>query len=163
MGYYNEHSMENNSFLTEEVRIIAVERMHIRVETVRCQDCSVCAAGEGCRNSRIFRLFAPRRQEFSLPVKNSHSYKVGDRLEISFSQAALVLAGAAAYMVPLLLLLGLALIGHYGLSLNEPRLLLFILGGGVFAFILFGRFRLSAAWRQLFMPQLKKKKNVAQN
>ena len=150
-------NMKDKNVLSEEVRVVAVEKGHIRIRAILCEDCSVCAAGEGCRNSRLFRLFAPQRQEFLLPVSKARDYRVDDILEISFSYPALVTASAFAYIFPLFLLLVLTVTGHYVFSLSEPQLLLFILISGVFLFLFLRKMRIFLPLRRFFVPHLSKK------
>lgn len=140
--------------MIEEVRVIKVDNNQIWVESSGCEECSQCNAGEGCRNSRLFALFAPRRKKFPLP--KSHNYKVGDRLSLSFSSQGLLIAATFAYLVPLMLLLGLSLVGHYVLALSEPTLILFLFASGSIIILMMYRFHLADKWHKFLIPHIVK-------
>lgn len=142
--------------MIEEVQVTKVDKNLIWVEASGCEQCSQCAAGEGCRNSRLFSLFAPRRKRFPLPVSGVSEYQVGDRVNLSFSSQGLVMAATLAHLVPLIMLLGLSLIGHYLLALSEPALVLFLLGSGFLTALMARWLKLTEKWRGFLIPRIVK-------
>ena len=146
--------MEEKDLMTETVQVVAIVQNRISVEPLRCHECSICAGR--CRNSRLFYIFAPERSVFSFPVSAARSYKVGDKLMLSFSQQALVAASALVYMIPLVILLVLSLVGYYALGLTELALAAFLGGSGGVLFYLSHRLKPLEKWRQLLIPRLVK-------
>ena len=142
--------------MIEEVRVIKVDSNRIWVEASGCEECSQCDAGEGCRNSRLFSLFAPRRKSFPLSNNHQMDYQIGDKLSLSFSSQGLLIAATFAYLIPLILLLGLSLVGHFVFALSEPSLILFLLASGSIIIIMMTRLRLTDRWHRLLVPRMVK-------
>ncbi len=144
--------------MIEEVRVIKVDSDRIWVEASGCEECSQCEAGEGCRNSRLFSLFAPRRKSFPLSRSTNYQmdYQIGDKLSLSFSSQGLLIAATFAYLIPLILLLGLSLVGHFVFALSEPALILFLLASGSIIIIMMYRLRLADRWHKFLIPRIVK-------
>jgi len=140
--------------MIEQVKIIKVDSNRIWVEASGHEECSQCSTGEGCRNSKLFSLFSPQRKTFPLPKSNN--YQVGDRLNLSFSSQGLLIAATLAYLIPVVLLLGLSLVGHYVLSLSEPSLIFFLFASGSIIIVTMHRLHLTDKWHKFFIPRIVK-------
>ncbi len=80
------------------------------VETQRHSACGACAMNKGCGAglfAKAFRFGSPR-----LKVRHTHDVEVGDRVVIGVDEQALVRGSFAAYIMPILFMLGFALLGE---------------------------------------------------
>jgi len=75
--------------------------------------CDACAAGGGCG---VLRWPSHRRLEFSLPVDDDSPLAAGDAVTVSVPDGAVVVGALAQYLVPLLGLVGGAVIAATALG-----------------------------------------------
>ena len=120
-----------------------------------CADCSVCAAGRGCQQNNLFRLFAGKKRTFPLETHETHQYKKGDILILSFSPHALPLAACCLYLLPLLSLLLFALGGEW-LHLRAELIPVFAFGGMALAYYGIRRFNGGAFWKSVMRPSVRR-------
>ena len=119
-----------------------------------CADCSVCAAGRGCQQNNLFRLFAGKKRTFPLETRGTHRYKKGDILILSFSPHALPLAACCLYLLPLLSLLLFALGGEW-LHLRAELIPVFAFSGMALAYYGIRRFNGGAFWKSVMRPSVR--------
>lgn len=105
------------------------------VETRTVSGCSSCASGS-CSSAVVSKLFGERRQWLQLP--NSLAARPGDAVVIGIPEAVLVRASLSAYLLPLLALVGAALMGRL-LGAGEGLQGLLGLAGLVAGFLLVRR------------------------
>lgn len=88
-----------------------VTRVEGDLAWVRAESPSSCGAcgGKGCGSSIFVRLLHPGEPEYA--VMNPISAEPGEAVVVGIEEGALLRAAVAAYLVPLLLLLGGALLG----------------------------------------------------
>lgn len=80
------------------------------VETQRHSACGACAMNKGCGAglfAKAFRFSSPR-----LKVQHTQDIEVGDRVVIGVDEQALVRGSFAAYIMPILFMLGFAMLGE---------------------------------------------------
>jgi len=80
------------------------------VEAQRHSACGACATNKGCGAglfAKAFRFSSPR-----LKVQHTQDVEVGDRVVIGVDEQALVRGSFAAYIMPILFMLGFALLGE---------------------------------------------------
>jgi sigma-E factor negative regulatory protein RseC len=80
------------------------------VETQRHSACGACAMNKGCGAglfAKAFRFGSPR-----LKVHHAQDLEVGDRVVIGVDEQALVRGSFAAYIMPILFMLGSAMLGE---------------------------------------------------
>ena len=80
------------------------------VETQRHSACGACAMNKGCGAglfAKAFRFSSPR-----LKVQHTQAIEVGDRVVIGVDEQALVRGSFAAYIMPILFMLGFAMLGE---------------------------------------------------
>ena len=143
--------------LTERVVVLDVQTnkngRQLRVQPERCVDCATCAAGRGCRQNGIFRLFGRQRKELLLRAPRTPSYKKGDILVLAFSPYALVLACFCVYFLPLVALLLFALLGE-ALALRPLAIPLLAFSGMALVYSCIHLIRGGALWHQLLHPNI---------
>ncbi len=96
--------------IEERAVVVALDGEIAWVEARRDTLCGACATGGGCGASLFAKALgfkAPR-----LRVPKSDAMAVGDRVILGIDERALVRGSFAAYVVPIVLLLILALIGE---------------------------------------------------
>jgi sigma-E factor negative regulatory protein RseC len=81
------------------------------VEAVRRSTCGQCSASGGCGTSLLDRFLG--RRPLRLEVENSLGVVDGETVVVGVPEAALLRAAAAAYLGPLLGLIGGAMIGRH--------------------------------------------------
>ena len=80
------------------------------VETQSQSGCGACAMNKGCGAglfAKAFRFSSPR-----LKVQQTQNIEVGDRVVIGVDERALVRGSFAAYIMPILFMLGFAMLGE---------------------------------------------------
>ncbi len=103
--------------IEEQGRVVAHEPGVVWVETVRRGNCAACDAGRGCGQRTLDRLYAghPSRVRALTEVSTG----VGDQVTIAIPEQLLIGSALRVYLLPLLLLFGGALAGHY-LASGDP-------------------------------------------
>ena len=96
--------------IEQTATVMAIDGDAAWVETQQRGACGACAMNKGCGAGLFARAFAfdsPR-----LKVRHAQDIKVGDRVVIGIDEQALVRGSFAAYMMPLLFMLGFAILGE---------------------------------------------------
>jgi len=90
--------------------VVAVEGGAAWVETERQGACGACAMNKGCGAGLFARAFGFDSPK--LKVTPADDVEVGDRVVIGIDERALVRGSFAAYMMPILFMLGFAMVGE---------------------------------------------------
>lgn len=127
--------------IEQSAEVVALEQDYAWVETRRQSSCGSCAA-KGCGTGALAQVLGGR--PLRLRVRNAASAAVGDRVVLGLEESALVRGSVALYLVPLLALLGGALLGEgWAASIGlVPDLSALLFGAGGFA--------LGMAWTRAF-------------
>lgn len=96
--------------IEETARVVAREGDEVWVEAERRSACGGCSAASGCGTGALAGVFG--RRTLRLRAHDETGAAVGDRVRIGLDEAALVRGSLAVYLVPLLTLLGGALLGE---------------------------------------------------
>lgn len=106
--------------------MVAVEDGYAWIQTARQSACSHCQAGTSCGTSVLSRWFGRRQPRIRVP--NALDLAVGQRAVIGIDDQVLVKASLIAYLMPLLGMIGFALLAvQWGLA--EGAVALMSLGG----------------------------------
>lgn len=97
--------------LEEEGVVLAVNGDIAEVVTRKKSACGSCAARSGCGTSLVESLFPGRLRSF--PARNDVRAQEGDRVVIGLDESALQTASLLIYLVPLLGLIGGAILGSW--------------------------------------------------
>lgn len=102
--------------MTEQGRVVAVERDSLWIETLSTSSCSGCRLRQGCGQGLLNRYGAERRNHLRvLPGDYSVAdFAVNDQVEIGLPDGTLLSTAAIVYMVPLLALLAGVILGSRG-------------------------------------------------
>jgi len=122
--------------IEETATVVAATPEHIWVEARARSACSSCGTQDSCATSSVSKLFGMRRQQLRLP--NQFASSVGEQVIIGVEDQVMVTASLAAYILPVVLMLGAAIIADVqGMSDRQQAgiallgLLLGLLGAGV--------------------------------
>lgn len=126
--------------IEEMGRVVEVLDDAAWVETEPKSTCGSCSANKGCGVAVFSKLVRIRRAR--IKVENTLAAKVGDEVVIGVAESAMVQGSLAVYAVPLLSMLGFALLGEaintrLEITGTESMNILFGLGGlaGGFAWL----------------------------
>ncbi|MBM7060409.1 SoxR reducing system RseC family protein [Pseudomonas sp. UL073] len=117
--------------IEESGRVVGVESGAVWVETLRKSTCSACAANAGCGQGMLDKLGVGRDRGHVRALSDLR-LAVGDAVVIGVDEQLLVRASLLVYLLPLLALIGAAVLAKC-LALTEPLIILFGLGGLVLA------------------------------
>lgn len=122
--------------IEETATVVAATPDHIWVEARARSACSSCGTQDSCATSSVSKLFGMRRQQLRLP--NQFASSVGEQVIIGVEDQVMVTASLAAYILPVVLMLGAAIMADVqGMSDRQQAgiallgLLLGLLGAGV--------------------------------
>lgn len=107
-------------------RVVAIEGDYAWVESERTSGCSHCSSGDTCGVSSLGKIFGSRRMRMRLDAPAG--LRAGEAVVIGLSERRLVGAAAAAYMLPLLIMIGIALLGE-SLGLGQGAVMAASLAG----------------------------------
>ena len=96
--------------IEEPGQVVAVEQDRIWVQTIRLSACQSCAAQKGCGQKLLNSMSAGRAQQIA--VQNHLGARVGDQVVIGIPESALLAASAWVYLVPLLAMIGTAILAQ---------------------------------------------------
>ena len=122
--------------IEETATVVAATPDFIWVEARARSACSSCGTQDSCATSSVSKLFGMRRQQLRLP--NQFASSVGEQVIIGVEDQVMVTASLAAYILPVVLMLGAAIIADVqGMSDRQQAgiallgLLLGLLGAGM--------------------------------
>ncbi len=122
--------------IEETATVVAATPNFIWVEARARSACSSCGTQDSCATSSVSKLFGMRRQQLRLP--NQFASSVGEQVIIGVEDQVMVTASLAAYILPVVLMLGAAIIADVqGMSDMQQAgiallgLLLGLFGAGV--------------------------------
>ena len=96
--------------IEETARVVECQDRFAWVETNRRSACDSCSMNKGCGSGLISQIFTDKRAR--LKVLNRIQASVGDSVLIGINEAALLSGSFLIYMLPILSLLGFALLGE---------------------------------------------------
>lgn len=96
--------------IEETGTVVAREGEFVWVEAQRGSVCGACSVSKGCGTSALARLL-PKRSARTRAL-NTAQADVGDRVVVGLDESALLQGSLAVYFVPLLSLVGFAVLGE---------------------------------------------------
>jgi sigma-E factor negative regulatory protein RseC len=103
--------MRANNMLETRAIIVQLEGDKAEVETGQGGGCGHCDSKNGCGSGKVAQLFCTRPRRFI--VRNDAGARVGDEVQITMADGALLRSAALMYLLPLALLLAGGLLGSY--------------------------------------------------
>lgn len=96
--------------IEESATVVGVDNAYAYVETERRAACGGCQSKTSCSTTVLTGLF--KRQHNRIRVLNPIQARPGEQVIIGMPESAFLKASAAAYLLPLLCMLGLAMVGQ---------------------------------------------------
>lgn len=123
--------------IEEQGRVVAVEPGAVWVETLRKSTCAGCSARHGCGQGLMDRL-GVRAKRGLVRAQCQLDVQVGDSVMIGIGEQALLKGSVLVYLMPMLALLGSALVAT-ALGLSEPWVIATGLAGFAVSWLLVRR------------------------
>ena len=140
---------DNTTMLEETATVIEVIDDQLIAETESRSSCSHCST-DSCSTSVVAKLFGIRRNR--LVMENTLQAKPGDRVVIGIPDTLLVRASVMAYLLPLVVMLGVTACGD-ALGVSEMGLSLLAMAGLAMGFFSV-RWAIRRGSSQRFQPRL---------
>lgn len=117
--------------MIEETAIVrAVEGDRIQVETIRKSACGGCSLQHGCGTGLLSRYLSRRtRQKIDILLNHEVETRVGDHVVIGITPLAVSKGSFISYIVPLITMIGMALLAGFLFDLHNDAVTL--AGGGL--------------------------------
>lgn len=97
--------------LKEIARVTRTSERHAWVSAQRKSGCGGCDSSTGCGVSIVDRMFSPRETE--IRIMHDNAVKPGDLVEVGIEESAFIRSSMLVYLLPLLMMLGFAIFGHW--------------------------------------------------
>ena len=148
--------------IEQEVEVIAVEGDRLLVEAERQSSCQSCSVKSGCGTSVLAKWFDRKHLRFY--VDNTLDASAGDRVLVGLQESALTQGALMVYLLPLIVMIGVALLVDSWLSASLYWRDLIIAGSalaGLLLALVLGRFYLHrGSCQQRFNPVLLSRQNI---
>lgn len=94
--------------IEETVTVVGSEGKRITIEAMKKSACGGCSQKDGCGVSSVSGLFSSK--SFQLDMDNSLDAKIGDTVVVGVEDGAFLRMAFRAYLLPLLVLIGSAIV-----------------------------------------------------
>ena len=102
--------------LIECATVTAVDGDRVMVRRARPAGCARCAAGQGCGGGLVAWLIERGSQDLQLTPDTGRQWVPGQQVQLQIARSEFLRATAALYLLPLLGLLGGAMLGYAAAS-----------------------------------------------
>ena len=120
--------------IEERARVIAVEDNQLLLEAETSTACNACAAKQGCGTSELSKWVGGKFTRFQAP--NTVNARVGDEVVVGLAEEAMLKGSVFVYLLPLLAMIGFALLADSLLSSDSASRDLLVLIFAVIGFTL---------------------------
>lgn len=148
--------------IEETARVIAIENNQLLLEAETRAACNACAAKQGCGTSVLSKWVGRKFTRFQAP--NTVNARVGDEVVVGLAEEAMLKGSVFVYLLPLLAMIGFALLADGLLSADTASRDLLVLISAVagFALMLFiSRWFLSTNSNRSKLTPVVLRKNIA--
>lgn len=148
--------------IEERARVIAVENNLLLLEAETTTACSACAAKQGCGTSVLSRWVGRKFTRFQAP--NTVNARVGDEVVVGLAEEAMLKGSVLVYLLPLLAMIGFALLADALISAEVASRDLLVLISAVAGFalmLLVSRKLLSTGSNKSRLTPVVLRKNIA--
>ena len=148
--------------IEETARVIAIENNQLLLEAETSTACNACAAKQGCGTSVLSKWVGRKFTRFQAP--NTVNAQVGDEVVVGLAEEAMLKGSMIVYLLPLLAMIGFALLADSRRSAETASRDLLVLVSAVagFALMLFiSRWTLSTNSNRSKLTPVVLRKNIA--
>jgi len=144
--------------IEQTAKVLRVDNDNILIEVQRQTACGSCSAKSGCGKTLLDNVF--KTQPMQVELLNTLGAKENDNVIVGLDESGFVRASFFLYIIPLLTMLGFAMIASEIFSNSDTELFVVIAGMlGLFSGSIFSRFSLRlkhVEQKNLFEPILMK-------
>jgi sigma-E factor negative regulatory protein RseC len=148
--------------IEEKARVIAIENNQLLLEAETRTACNACAAKQGCGTSVLSKWVGRKFTRFQAP--NTVNARVGDEVVVGLAEEAMLKGSVLVYLLPLLAMIGFALLADGLISADTASRDLLVLVSAVagFALMLYiSRWFLSSNSNKSKLTPVVLRKNIA--
>ena len=120
--------------IEEKARVIAIENDQLLLEAETRTACNACAAKQGCGTSVLSKWVGRKFTRFQAP--NTVNAQVGDEVVVGLAEEAMLKGSVLVYLLPLLVMIGFALLADSLISADTASRELLVLVSAVAGFAL---------------------------
>jgi sigma-E factor negative regulatory protein RseC len=120
--------------IEETARVIAIENNQLLLEAETRAACNACAARQGCGTSVLSKWVGRKFTRFQAP--NTVNARVGDEVVVGLAEEAMLKGSVLVYLLPLLVMIGSALLADGLISTDTASRDLLVLVSAVAGFAL---------------------------
>ena len=148
--------------IEEHARVIAVQNGQLLLEAQTKASCSACAVKQGCGTSVISKWVGRKFTRFQAP--NTVNARVGDEVVVGLAEEAMLKGSVLVYLLPLLAMIGFALLADSLIAADTPSRDLMVLIAAVAGFslmLVISRLLLSTGSNSSKLTPVVLRKNIA--
>lgn len=148
--------------IEETARVIAIEGSQLLLEAETRAACNACAARQGCGTSVLSKWVGRKFTRFQAP--NTVNARVGDEVVVGLAEEAMLKGSVLVYLLPLLAMIGFALLADGLVSTDTASRELLVLISAVAGFVLmliFSRWFLATSSNRSRLTPVVLRKNIA--
>ena len=148
--------------IEERARVIAVENNQLLLEAETRVACNACAAKQGCGTFVLSRWVGRKLTRFQ--AQNTVNARVGDEVVVGLDEEAMLKGSVLVYLLPLLAMIGFALLADSLISVDVASRDLLVLISAVAGFALMlvvSRLMLSSGDNKTRLTPVVLRKNIA--
>ena len=120
--------------IEEKARVIAIENNQLLLEAETRAACNACAVKQGCGTSVLSKWVGRKFTRFQVP--NTVNARVGDEVVVGLAEEAMLKGSVLVYLLPLLVMIGSALLADGLISTDTASRDLLVLVSAVAGFVL---------------------------
>jgi sigma-E factor negative regulatory protein RseC len=148
--------------IEERARVIAVEDNQLLLEAETRAACNACAAKQGCGTSVLSKWIGRKFTRFQ--AANTVNARVGDEVVVGLAEEAMLKGSVLVYLLPLLAMIGFALLADSLVSADTASRDLLVLISAIAGFALMlviSRLFLSTGSNKSKLTPVVLRKNIA--
>lgn len=148
--------------IEETARVIAIENGQLLLEAQTRTACGACEAKQGCGTSVLSKWVGRKFTRFQVP--NTINARVGDEVVVGLAEAAMLKGSVLVYLLPLLAMIGFALLAESLIAADAGSRDLMVLVAAVVGFALtlaFARRLLASSRLRSKLTPVVLRKNIA--
>jgi sigma-E factor negative regulatory protein RseC len=148
--------------IEETARVIAIEGNQLLLEAETRAACNACAAKQGCGTSVLSKWVGRKFTRFQAP--NTVNARVGDSVVVGLAEEAMLKGSVLVYLLPLLAMIGFALLADGLVSTDTASRELLVLISAIAGFVLmliFSRWFLATGSSRSRLTPVVLRKNIA--
>jgi len=148
--------------IEERARVIAIDNNQLLLEAETRAACNACAARQGCGTSVLSKWVGRKFTRFQAP--NTVNARVGDEVVVGLAEEAMLKGSVFVYLLPLLSMIGFALLADSLISTDTALRDLLVLICAVIGFasmLVVSRLLLSSGSNKSKLTPVVLRKNIA--